>query len=567
MEKQDELTMIGEDEVTINKKCEEINSFLDDVAQGGAQKISRENKIQLLKIQRKLAMLHMEDDEIDSNSDRALKDLKEEKEKLKKGGAIPKHEKYLNLGNESISDESSDTSNKKAPKKSKHTEEPKKKFKVRSQPKEEESCSKQRKSKKKAVNDSGTSNESSSDSDSTLSSSSSEEERPKRSKHKENRKLKTRDYLQILAERMDNRRAPKCEKFDEESGQSLKEYFEEFEEYCMENIKGDCKNWVKELEGNLSGDLQEAFKQFRKYRDSYPKLKKKLLGWYEDMEEARQEEYKSSFNAMSHKKGESLYLYSTRLERSFELAFPGEKVQKSTMLRQKYLDTVPSSFRKMLKAIISYDSHVHKQTKWKDIQRASRKRDLELKASKKKATKDDSETEEEIIINIGNDQTMQPKKHWNNSPRQENHNTNYTPRSYQPNQQQTRQFFNQDYRHKQFNTNSGNHFRGRAPNSNFSQNRMNQPNQNNYRNNRSRNRPIPTCQFCERTGHTIDVCRVRQGLCPRCGKPGHTGKDCWYNNNGNHYNQHDNYLNYNHNASRNEANRYNERHQPNNLNC
>ena len=103
-----------------------------------------------------------------------------------------------------------------------------------------------------------------------------------------NRKgLHTQDYLKLKAERMDNTRAQTLEKFDEENGLSLSEYLVEFQNFCMENIKEDCKNWIEELGSNLSGKLLEAFKQFKMYCYTYPQLEKKFLQWYEDMEEVR----------------------------------------------------------------------------------------------------------------------------------------------------------------------------------------------------------------------------------------------------------------------------------------
>ena len=531
------------DDDLIKGRFDEIQSFLGDFTKEGVQKMSKNNKIQLLKIQMKLAMLNMEDDEFEPTEEdlRTLENVKKESKRVETANSLPKDLKNLIVKDTDNYEEKEDNHSTRNLVKAK-SEKKKKKPNRKSESDESGSCRSQKGHKKKIPMKAKSSSEDSSNSDS--SSSSSEEERDIERKRKKHGNLKTRDYLQIMAERMDNRRAPKFEKFDEDSGQSLKEYLEEFEEDCMENIKGDCKNWVKELEGKLTGDLGDAVKQFRKYRHSYPKLKKKLLEWYEDMEEAREEEYKNKFEMMTHKKGESLYLYSTRLERSFDLAYPDEDNQKSYKLRQKYLDTVPSSFRKELKSIISYDSHVKKQTKWRDIQRDARRADADRKASKKQDVKDDSGSEEEIIINIGNDQTSQQNKIGNNSSNCIKCN-NINSRNYQPSQQQNRQFFNQGNNQRQTNQNYGNQSRGRATNSNYNQIRMNQPNRNNNQNQRRWNRSIPMCQHCDRPGHTIDVCRIRQGLCPICAKPGHTEQDCYYRNKHNQQNNQSNSQSYN----------------------
>ena len=151
--------------------------------------------------------------------------------------------------------------------------------------------------------------------------------------------LQSRDDLKLMVERMDNRRAPTLEKFNEESRLFLRENLVEFEDFCMENIKGDCKNWIKELGINLTGDFLDTLKQFKMYRYSYPHLKIKLLQWYEDMKEVRREQHKRIFEKISPKKEESLFLYNTRNERTFRLTFPKEKHVKSANLRQKYLET------------------------------------------------------------------------------------------------------------------------------------------------------------------------------------------------------------------------------------
>ena len=69
-----------------------------------------------------------------------------------------------------------------------------------------------------------------------------------------------------MAERMDNRKVPECEKFDEEAGHDLEEFLDEFEDYCKENVKGDSKHWIKELENQLSGETLDAFKSFKEYK-------------------------------------------------------------------------------------------------------------------------------------------------------------------------------------------------------------------------------------------------------------------------------------------------------------
>ena len=523
----------------IEEKCNDIESFLKDVAETGVTKISKENRRQLLNIQMRLAMLNIEEEDIIGEDDEEMqfkKDIKGESKQSEAKGAIPKKKKkkYLNISEESDQSDSEATSKNRS--KIKKDTKKMRKFEGsgerRSLPSRDSDNSTKATIKKKKRKETSERSESSSSSSETSSSSATEsdseeveDEEGRRSKKK--KKLRAEDYLKIISKRLDNRKAPTCDKFEEDNGQTLKEYLEEFEDYCMENVKGDCKNWIKELQNNLSGELLEAYKQFRKDRLSYPKLKKKLLIWYKETEDTRKEEYKKCFDEISHKKGESLYLYTSRIERAFRLAFPNESIDRNTKLRNKFMETVPSSFRKELKSIIVYDSHSHKTTKWSSIKRDARRKDLEMKSGQSKK-EENSESEEEIIINIGHDQPTRVKNR--NNQNSYNRPNNYNPRFQQPNNGFRRGQFNnnQRYNFRQPTSPPRPQFRPPHPNPNYN---WNQNQHNSHPNSRPHRRNIPECQHCERLGHTIDKCRIRLNLCYICAKPGHDEFNCWYNKN------------------------------------
>ena len=350
--------------------------------------------------------------------------------------------------------------------------------------------------------------------------------------------LTTKDYLKIMAERMDNRKIPECEKFDEEAGHDLEEFLDEFEDYCKENVKGDSKHWIKVLENQLSGETLDAFKSFKEYKYPYYKLRRKLLLWYDEMEEERKKQYKANFESIKQNKNESLYIYSTRIERVFKLAYPRKKVEHSNTLREKYMDTVNYSFYKVLKSIISYDDYNQKQTKWSSIQRTARKHDRELKAKKERKAADlrnDSE-EEEIIINIQQekpqDKVSRPYHQQKLQPANNLQNPVY---------QQSRQ--SQNYRMgspRPSGVQQTNQFRPRTPAQYYNTNRFSQNMNNGNRFQSPRfqaNGSNLSCQFCNKDGHTFDYCRKRQGLCHTCRKPGHISSECNYNQQDNQGNQ------------------------------
>ena len=122
--------------------------------------------------------------------------------------------------------------------------------------------------------------------------------------------------------RLDNRKIPDPDKFDEKSGEDLRQYLERFEDYCRENFKGDKIFWVGELKRHLSGRLLEAFEATKTVSDTYGGVKAKLLEYYDEMKELRKERNRLLFKNAQYKRGESLYLFSSRLESMFRIAYP-----------------------------------------------------------------------------------------------------------------------------------------------------------------------------------------------------------------------------------------------------
>ena len=58
------------------------------------------------------------------------------------------------------------------------------------------------------------------------------------------------------------------------------------------------------------------------------------------------------------------------------------------------------------------------------------------------------------------------------------------------------------------------------------------------------------CNYCKREGHSETQCRIKMGLCLKCGGPNHLAKDCLQNkrrnfSNINRFNSYDRYINQN----------------------
>jgi hypothetical protein len=156
-------------------------------------------------------------------------------------------------------------------------------------------------------------------------------------------------------EKIDNRKVPVLEKYDENSGQCLHDYCKKFEKYCGGNFKGGKDAWTGELERHLEGKTLQAFSSLKHEGNSYDVVKRKLLQWYNDMKETRKKRNKLSFTNAQYDSSESMFIFSNRLEKLFKLAYPFRRVEDSRTLRERYVAAVPKPFRRILTSqILSY---------------------------------------------------------------------------------------------------------------------------------------------------------------------------------------------------------------------
>ena len=213
-----------------------------------------------------------------------------------------------------------------------------------------------------------TSSETSSDekTDDEESAASNDDERKKKSK-KRVKKDTDVDILRKLLERIDNRRIPDIEKYDHKNGESLKEYLKKFEKYCDDNIKGDISFWIPELEKHLSGRILQTFSAVKDCRDDYKSLKKKLIKWDEQTKKTRKAKARKGFETMKYDDKEDLFVYSNRLQQQFKLAFPKKKTEKSRVLQEKFISTVPKSFRKIINAQIMNTKMNNQKVLWSSM--------------------------------------------------------------------------------------------------------------------------------------------------------------------------------------------------------
>ena len=366
--------------------------------------------------------------------------------------------------------------------------------------------------------------------DSTSSDScSSEKNERKRKRTKKTKKTITKEktqmeqLIEVVSERLDTRKVPPQEKFDDEGGQDLNKYLVKFEKYCSSNYKGDKSLWIGELERHLTGRVLQAYKAVKDIDDTYEIAKKKLLQWYNNLSDLRKRKHKNKFKNANYIKGETLYFYSTRLEKLFKLAYPSHKIDYSKTLQEKYISTIPKSSRKMISAQVINCKVADQKIAWRMVQKCARLYDAEHE--KNMVDSDDKESTEEIIINVGRTNTRQPIATKAND-------TSNRPLPHKPKTEKL------NYQFSQSCNNRGNS-NGACNNAQVTTMTVPNLNQNRgfYNNNVARpyqgrgfnNLPelnIIKCSYCGRLGHALARCRKRLRQCFLCGGHDHYFRQC-----------------------------------------
>ena len=129
--------------------------------------------------------------------------------------------------------------------------------------------------------------------------------------------------------RLDSRTYPKPEPFDSASGVSFDEFLLEFEEYCSNTFRGGSDRWIGELGRYLKGEMRAVFLTQKIPGDSYQAVKTKLRKWLKDSKEIYESDTKQRFKKAQWQPSESMWLYASRLEQPFRMAYPSKSVDSS----------------------------------------------------------------------------------------------------------------------------------------------------------------------------------------------------------------------------------------------
>ena len=340
-------------------------------------------------------------------------------------------------------------------------------------------------------------------------------------------------------EKLDFRRSPEMEQYDEEGEETLDEYLKRFERYCRLNVragnKGDESFWLAELKTKFTGETHKILTTVTGKNDTYSKVKKKLLEYAKNTSKLRQKKRKSEFRAMTYDKEESIYMYSLRLEKAFRMAH-SDKIETSKKLVKRFTKSTPRSFSKLIEPIIFNDKSKKKSTSWSTLKEYARVYDMDKIEEKQQQ----EEVAQKHTINITSNETtgssMTRRSPAEPTARTETRNPGAQANSNQNNQnkshrntghyQSNREWRGSDQRP---NRNRGQNYQDRS-NEGASSQQQNYAHRERGRGNRPPLRmPLPgrivVCNMCGKVGHIDRECEIDK-RCYGCGKKGHTRRRC-----------------------------------------
>ena len=141
----------------------------------------------------------------------------------------------------------------------------------------------------------------------------------------------------------------------------------------------------------------------RDFEDDYSDMKYKLMKWFKDNQDIRKQKNRKKFANARPREGESLYLFSIRMQNLFKLAFPKHNPERSETLIRQFKQAIPRAARNMLSTQIMSFKLKNEKPDWSFVQKCIRIRDLD-----EEIEIDSSDSEErtkepaEVVINLGN---------------------------------------------------------------------------------------------------------------------------------------------------------------------
>lgn len=345
--------------------------------------------------------------------------------------------------------------------------------------------------------DSSTSHESSSDSDDSYSDSDCSRNRRHKSNAGRARRLNDNsgltDALRYL--KFSREVVPPCV-FDVESDTPFKRFLSTYERYFDSKFEGTDRDRSLQLGLFLQGSVKRAYDAMGGGQIKYCKLKQRLLEWYSGERcSARQKSLAELQNATM-LPGDSLCIYTMRLEKLARKAFPDSQSECERHLQRKFRQTVPASvIDKLDNAQSALSIFGEKKLSWNRIKKLAEAEDRLLRQRNEDGLigrERPWDAQASVWYSRSRDEGVRAQQ----SGRQDNCNRLAEPIEARPRTPYVR----------------GAVFRGNRGYSGSSDN--------------PGRRIPPMCAWCGRQGHMEYGCWMKQGACMICGAVDHQRDQC-----------------------------------------
>lgn len=203
-------------------------------------------------------------------------------------------------------------------------------------------------------------------SDSSLSS---DEAEPLRRERQCRRDDRPGDLYHVLENLRSPRDVVEPDVFDGAEGQSMRQFFEEYNEYFSMKYNGSEKQKAKLFEKFLSGHVLQAYDAVGGSEMRFEPLKTKLLRWYKSERPSPRYQTEVNFEKAGMHQDDTLHIYAMRLKRLADKAFPDSGREFERQLCRKFMNTVPRGFHN---SILDAERNFgllggYKKLKWRDM--------------------------------------------------------------------------------------------------------------------------------------------------------------------------------------------------------
>lgn len=139
---------------------------------------------------------------------------------------------------------------------------------------------------------------------------------------------------------------PEIACFVETNLESLEEYFDRFEKFCLKKYGPDNQQWLVILETKLNDKFLNYFRLSGGNTTRYNIVKNQLIKYYNTQIELGTIQA-TTFSSVKYDKG-TIHEYMAKLRYLFSKTYPSEDPETSQLLYEKFRDTLPEKARKLI---------------------------------------------------------------------------------------------------------------------------------------------------------------------------------------------------------------------------